>query len=144
MSSLSKSMPWERSVAPLPCKAAAETNSPFSTWTAGPEFRHVIHMIFMCIQSYCKCPRLLDLCCVILMQVAMQTCEYNWNFFVLLLGVPEFQLGTSPKKLSQPLHVSRHNFPFWNIVASNHRHWLTSPVFSLRIFESKREALIGE
>ena len=30
---------------------------------------------------------------VILVQVAMQPCEYNWNFFALLLGAREFQLG---------------------------------------------------
>ena len=36
---------------------------------------------------------LLDFVRVILVQVAMQPCEYNWDFFALLLGAREFQLG---------------------------------------------------
>jgi hypothetical protein len=35
---------------------------------------------------------------VILMQVAMQACEYNWSFFALLLGTLEFQLSVTSEE----------------------------------------------
>ena len=68
------------------CKAATEYSL-----TSLLNRRASKYTCFSC-ENECYCKRFNDFSIVrvILMQVAMQPCEYNGNFFALLLGAPEF------------------------------------------------------
>ena len=79
---------------PSPCLEGFLQSGDWSSLTfflepQGLNIRHC-HMLLMWIQKLMQTFKTSRFVCVILMQVAMQPCEYNWNFFALLLGALEF------------------------------------------------------